>query len=126
MRRINVCEERGTGIDKVIKSVEIFQLPAPKFIHEDQFFKAVLYAPMALKDMNKDDKNRACYQHCCLKYVSNEVMTNESLRERFQIKQSNYPQASRIIADAIEAGMIKLSDPESKSKKQSSYIPFWA
>ncbi len=126
LRRINVCEERGTGIDKVIKSVEEYQLPAPRFVQEQQFFKAVLYAPTELKNMNRDDKNRACYQHCCLKYVSNQVMTNESLRERFQIKESNYPQASRIIAEAIEAGMIKLSDPQSKSKKLASYIPFWA
>ena len=31
MRRINICEERGSGIDKVIHAVEIFQLPPPSF-----------------------------------------------------------------------------------------------
>lgn len=31
MRRLNICEERGSGIDKVIRSVEVFQLPAPDF-----------------------------------------------------------------------------------------------
>ena len=31
MRRMNVCEERGSGIDKVIFQVELFQLPAPDF-----------------------------------------------------------------------------------------------
>ncbi|NEP12862.1 MAG: transcriptional regulator, partial [Symploca sp. SIO2C1] len=31
MRRINICEERGSGIDKVVHSVEVFQLPAPEF-----------------------------------------------------------------------------------------------
>ena len=31
MRRINICEERGSGIDKVVDSVEIFRLPALLF-----------------------------------------------------------------------------------------------
>jgi predicted HTH transcriptional regulator len=31
MRRLNICEERGSGVDKVISSVEAFQLPAPNF-----------------------------------------------------------------------------------------------
>ena len=28
MRRLNICEERGSGIDKVISQVELYQLPA--------------------------------------------------------------------------------------------------
>ena len=76
--------------------------------------------------MKKEDKIRACYQHCCLKYVSNEVMTNESLRGRFDIKDTNYPTASRIISDTIEAELIKASDPDNKSRKMASYIPVWA
>lgn len=31
MRRMHICEEGGTGIDKVIEAVEMFQLPAPDF-----------------------------------------------------------------------------------------------
>jgi ATP-dependent DNA helicase RecG len=31
MRRINICEERGSGIDKVIGEIELYQLPAPIF-----------------------------------------------------------------------------------------------
>ena len=29
MRRMKICEEGGTGIDKVISEVEIYQLPPP-------------------------------------------------------------------------------------------------
>jgi len=77
--------------------------------------------------MNKDDKVRACYLHCCLKYVAGkEKMNNTTLRERFQIKEENYPIASGIISDAMEAGLIKPSDPNNKSKRCMSYIPFWA
>jgi predicted HTH transcriptional regulator len=36
MRRMSICEEGGTGIDKVIEAVESFQLPAPDFFrHHD-------------------------------------------------------------------------------------------
>ncbi len=30
-RRLNMCEELGTGIDKVVGAVELFQLPPPVF-----------------------------------------------------------------------------------------------
>ena len=76
--------------------------------------------------MDKQDKVRACYQHCCLKYVELEKMTNKSIRNRFNIKEKNYPMASRIISDTLEAGLIKETDPRSTSRKFASYIPFWA
>lgn len=49
----------------------------------------------------------ACYQHACLKYVSNDKMTNKSLRQRLGIDDKNYPMASRIIRDSIDAKLIK-------------------
>lgn len=128
MRRINICEERGSGIDKVIYAVEKNQLPAPDFIEEEQFLRVFLYSHKLLKSMSTNDRVRACYQHCCLKQISKEVMTNESLRERFDIAKQNYPMASRIIADTIQSGLIKPQEIEGvgKSKKLAKYIPFWA
>ncbi|MEA4926743.1 MAG: ATP-binding protein [Syntrophomonadaceae bacterium] len=126
MRRVNICEERGSGIDKVVNAVESYQLPAPNFVAEENFLRVILYAYKSLKEMTKDDKIRACYQHCCLKYVSSDFMTNQSMRQRFQIEEKNYSTASRIIADTIRAGLIKDYDPDSKSKKFARYIPIWA
>jgi len=54
------------------------------------------------------------------------VMTNQSLRERFKIEDHNYSIASRIIKDALLDGAIKEDDPDSKSRKYASYLPFWA
>lgn len=125
MRRVNICEERGSGIDKVIFECEYYQLPAPKFIEGDNYTKVILYAHKTLRQMDKEDKIRACYLHACLKYVSTDYMTNKSLRERFGIDEKNYSMASRIIAEGIKAEMIKDSDPESNSKKHARYIPFW-
>lgn len=126
MRRLNICEERGSGIDKVIHSIEIFQLPAPNFIENDNFLRVILYSYKSLRQMDKDDKMRACYQHCCLKYVSSESMTNQTLRERFNIEEKNYSTASRIISDTIVAGFIKDYDSNNKSKKHAKYVPIWA
>ena len=53
-------------------------------------------------------------------------MTNSTLRERFKIPEQDYPIASRIIRDTIDAGLIKPDDPENKSKKHARYVPIWA
>ena len=74
----------------------------------------------------KKDKMRATYQHCCLKYVTNEKMTNQSLRSRFGIEERNAATASRIIGDTLNEGLVKNDDPNTNSKKYAKYIPFWA
>tara|TARA_R110000868_G_scaffold130408_1_gene340046 strand:+ start:196 stop:1641 length:1446 start_codon:yes stop_codon:yes gene_type:complete len=125
MRRLNICEERGSGIDKVLFQCELFQLPAPKFIEGNNYTRVILYSHKSLRQMDKEDKIRAAYLHCCLKIVSGEHMTNQSLRDRFGIKEKNYPIASRIISETIKAGRIKDSDPDSNSKKHAKYVPFW-
>lgn len=126
MRRVGVCEERGSGIDKVIFQCEYFQLPPPEFIAGDNFTRVILYSPKRFKEMDRKDKIRACYQHCCLKYVSGSLMSNQSLRDRFNIEGKNYPMISRVISDTLSEGLIKESDPNNKSKKYTKYIPIWA
>lgn len=126
MRRMGMCEERGSGVDKVVAQCELFQLPAPEFYAEDKFTRVIIYAPREFKEMNKSDRIRACYQHCVLKFLSGEYMSNQSLRERFGIDEKNYPMVSRVITDAKEAARIKDLDPENKANKHSKYIPYWA
>jgi ATP-dependent DNA helicase RecG len=126
LRRLNICEERGSGIDRAIASIEVFQLPAPKFIKETDYTRVIMYAHRSLSKMDKDDRVRACYQHCCLQYVNNQATNNQSVRKRFSITEPNYPMASRIISDTIDAGLIKPTDPDSNSRKHAAYKPFWA
>ncbi len=75
--------------------------------------------------MDKQDKVRACYLHACLKYVSGEYMTNQSLRERFGIEVHNYSIVSKIISETIQSGLIKDYDTDNKSKKYARYVPYW-
>jgi ATP-dependent DNA helicase RecG len=126
MRRFNICEERGSGIDKVVHEVELHQLPAPEIHVTDQHTKVTLFATKSLNAMSKADKVRACYQHACLSQLSSEVMTNSSLRKRFGISDPNYSIASRIIADTLAEELIRPHDPDSSSKKHAKYLPFWA
>lgn len=125
MRQVGICEERGSGVDRAINACEIYQLPAPNIQNEDDYTRVTLYAPKSLNQMEINDKIRAVYQHCALKYVTGEFMTNESIRKRFGIEDKNYSSASRIIKLAIEAGAIKQLNPESKANRYQKYVPYW-
>lgn len=124
MRRMNICEERGSGVDRALAAIEVAQLPAPEFRGEPEFTKVLLYAYGEFKNMSRPDRVRACYQHCCLKWVCRDFMTNTTLRERLGIKDSNYPMASKVIKQTVDTGLIKPADPENKSTKKK-YIPRW-
>ena len=126
MRRMGFCEEKGSGLDKVIFYNELYQLPPINVVVAENRTRVTIYSYRTLNKLDKKEKIRACYQHACLKYVSNEKMTNQSLRERFKIEQHNYSIASRIIRDALKDGAIKEDNPENKSRKYASYLPFWA
>lgn len=126
MRRMGFCEEKGSGMDKAVYHNELYQLPAIKITVNENKTIITLFAYQPLNKMDRDDRIRACYQHACLKYVSNDKMTNSSLRERFGIEEQNSAIASRIIKEALDAGAIKEDDPNATSKKFRKYAPFWA
>lgn len=126
MRRLRICERQGSGIDKVIDSIETWQLPAPDFRNSEKHFTAVLFSHLPFDDMSRKDKIRACYQHCCLRFMMSERMTNQSLRERFDLSESKTDVSSQVIRNTMDAGMIKLEDPESTSKRYARYVPYWA
>ncbi len=126
MRRMNICEERGSGVDRAIGCIEVYQLPAPDFQEDEDFTRVTLFAHQIYSAMRREDRVRACYQHACLKYVCREFMTNATLRKRLGIDDTNYPIASRIIGDTMEAGLIRLQDPETRSNRSRIYVPYWA
>jgi predicted HTH transcriptional regulator len=126
MRRIGVCEEKSSGIDRVISTVEVYQLPAPEFSEAYRRTAVTVFGPRDFEKMARNDRVRACYQHCCLRYVLKDRMTNQSLRERFKLPESRAETASRIIADTIEEGRIKLDGTAGGSRRYAKYVPFWA
>lgn len=123
MRRMRLCEEQGTGIDKVIFHVELHQLPPPDFRTEGDAVRTVLFGPRRFAEMTPDERIRACYQHAALRFVSGERMKNSTLCERFGIDPKNASQASVIIGQCQKAGLIRPADP---THPRSGYVPFWA
>ena len=87
--------------------------------------KVTLYAHQKLTEMDSNDRIRACYQHCVLCWVGNNLMTNTTLRQRLAISDENYSMASRVIRDTIDAGLIKPHDPDT-SPRYMKYVPAWA
>ena len=126
MRRFAICEEKSSGIDKVIQAVEEHQLPAPDFKQAFRRTEVVLFGPRSFEAMDRDARVRACYQHCCFRYIRKQKMTNQTLRERFRLTDAKAATVSQVIEAAIEAGMIKSSDSALTSTRYRSYIPQWA
>lgn len=124
MRRIGICEERGSGWDKVVFQTELYQLPAPLVEATADHTRVVLFAHRPLTKMDKDDRVRAVYLHACLRYVNREYLTNTSVRSRFGIEAKNSATASRLIKEAMEANAIVPYDPKS-SKRLMKYVPWW-
>jgi predicted HTH transcriptional regulator len=125
MRRLGICEERGSGIDKIVASIERLSLPPPLFRGAAGSTVVTLFAERPFQRMSQDERIRACYQHACLHYAAADPMSNTSLRERLGLGQGQHPQASLVIRAAIEAGRIKPL-AEDQARRNARYIPFWA
>lgn len=126
MRRMNICEEKSSGIDRVVAQAEAFQLPAPEFRSAHNRTVVIVHGLRPFADMDRNDRVRACHQHCVLRYVMAERMTNQSLRERFGLSEGQSATASQIINATIEAGFIKSDEAVGSSKKYARYLPSWA
>lgn len=125
MRRMNVCEERGTGVDKVVGSCELYQLPAPRFDAADGFTRSTLFATRSLTRMDPGERIRAVYWHACLRHVNGQHTNNATVRQRFAIADANSAMASRLLKEAEAAGVIRIFDPTAALKLRR-YVPWWA
>lgn len=126
MRRFGICEEKSSGIDRVVQSAEFYQLPAPDFQAMHLRTRVTIYGPRAFDEMGRDDRIRACYQHCALKWVMAERMTNQTLRERFGLPEGKSAVVSQIIAATVETGLIKPDERVGTSRRLARYLPSWA
>lgn len=125
MRRLGICEERGSGWDKVVAETELYQLPAPLAEQTDDHTRVALFAHKPLAQMDKEERIHACYLHACLKFVMRTQLTNSSLRNRFGIEEKNKAAVSRYIREAVDAGRIKPVASDA-GRRYMEYVPFWA
>ena len=125
MRRFGICEEKSSGIDRVVTEVETYQLPPPDFQVLTNRTVVTVFARKPFADMDRAERVRACYQHCVLKYVMGETMTNASLRERFGLPDSKAAVTSLVISAATEEGLVRLDERVGRSRKDARYLPYW-
>ncbi len=126
MRRMHICEEKSSGIDQVIEAAETFQLPAPAFRVGHKRTIVVIFGHKPFNEMGRENRIRACYQHCVLKYILNKPMTNQTLRQRFGLTADKSVSVSQLISATIEAKLIVADGVAGTSKKLARYLPFWA
>lgn len=126
MHKCGICEERGSGYDKVIHATSKNSMLAPKIENQsDKFTKVTLYLKVPFDLISKEDRVRTCYMQTCFLYVNGEAISNNSVRELFGIDEKDKYKASRIIKDTLEAKFIKPVD-ENTAPRYMKYIPFWA
>ncbi len=126
MHKCGICEERGSGYDKVIRATGKEKLLAPMIINQsNQFTKTVLFSKIPFDLITKEDRIRTCYMQSCLAYVEFNSISNADIRELFDLDDKDKVKASRIIKDTLIAGLIKPLDPET-APRYMKYIPIWA
>ena len=127
MRLLRFCEERGSGIDRVVAAAEEAGLPPPGFevLAADgggaDFMRVRFHGPRAFGQMSQEERLRAVYQHACLLYQRGERLTNASLRQRLRLPDRQVAQVSRLISQARERRLVRPADDAERS-----YIPAWA
>ena len=126
MHKCGICEERGSGYDKIIEATGKNELLAPRVENQNnQFTKAVLFAKIPFDMTAKEDRVRTCYMQACLAYVNYAAINNTDIRHLFGLGIEGKVKASRIIKDTMSAGLIKVLDPDT-APRYIKYIPFWA
>lgn len=127
LRRLRMCEELGTGWDKIILVCEYFNLQAPliDLYHNTDSIKITIFSHRNFSDISLEDKIWSTYLHCCIKYVQGDYMSNKSLRERFGLASSSISSVSRLISATVEKGLIKSIDPTT-APRYMKYTPIWA
>ena len=125
MRRLRLCEEFGTGWDKIVLSCELQQLPAPRIELFNDSTRVTLFSEREFSDLSLDEKLWACYLHACIMYLQGEQLTNSPLRKRFGLKDTTAGSVSRLIKIAVDKGYIKPLDSTTASRYRK-YLPTWA
>lgn len=125
MHRCGICEERGSGYDKIIAATSANALLAPKIENQNnQFTKVTLYSKIPFELTTKEDRVRTCYMFACLAFVNSSAISNSEIRTVFGLEEKDKVKASRVIHDTINAKLIKPVDP-STAPRYMKYIPFW-
>ena len=125
MRTLRICERASTGIDKALAAMEKVRGAPISFQTGGQdVTEAIVFATRPYAKLSPGLKALACYQHCALRSLHHEPMTNVSFRERFGLNASKREDVSRLFKKLVDRKLIKRSII-GHSNKHASYVPQW-
>lgn len=126
MHKCGICEERGSGYDKIVYATSSNKMLAPKVENQNnQFTKVVLFAKVPFELTTKEDRVRTCYMQACLSYVKFKPIANTDVRSLLGLEDKDKVKTSRIIKDTVQAVLIKPVDPDT-APRYMRYVPYWA
>lgn len=125
LSKFHITESRGTGIDKVVYSLEQAHLPAVEILSKGTTATQVtIREKKAFSDLSVTEKNESIYWDASLKYVNDMKISNSSIRKTFNLSDKEASQVSKAITSSLEAHLIKPYD-KNASKRYMEYIPYW-
>lgn len=123
MHRVGICEERGSGYDKVVSYIEENNLPAPEIKTNAKSLTVILRKEKPFDLLSREELIQICYNHTCLNYIQGRITNNTSLRARFNLDENERYKVSRIFKLAIESKVIK--EIVGTGPKNREYLPIW-
>ncbi len=125
MRKLGLCEDLGSGWDRMVALCESQWLPVPKIENFENRTRVTLVYEKVFTNLTMEERLWALYMHACIKYVQSEQLSNSSLRKRFGLKDSSSGSISRLIKEAVQRAYIKPVNPDT-APRYMRYIPYWA
>ncbi len=126
MHKCGICEERGSGYDKIVTATSSNAMLAPKVESQNgKFTKAVIFARVPFDITTMEERVWTCYMQACLAYVQFKSIANADIRNLFGLTEKEKAKVSRIIKETISAGLIRPVDPET-APRYMRYVPFWS
>ena len=127
MRRMGICEEKSSGIDRVVQAAEVYQLPAPDFRSIFRRTSVTIFGP---RQFERDGPQRPSARLLpALRPEVGDVAAHDQ-----PVAAGAFPPAvrteaaiaSQVIAATIEAGPDQAGPKRRRLRKFARYLPFWA
>ena len=125
MRRMKMCEELGSGWDKIVLACEDMCLPVAKIDLYEDSVRVKVFSEVHFSSMSLEERVLSCYFHACVQFLKGEYLTNSSLRKRFGLDSKSSGAVSRVIKRAVEEKYICPFE-EGTAPRYMKYVPSWA
>ena len=126
MREMNMCENRGSGIQRLMSENEIHRRADPEFLVVGGLTKARITGKQNFTSLTLDERIWAVFMHASFRFESGSHMTNATFRERYGLTKARTTLVTNAINATLDVGMIKQYDESSQSRRYAKYVPFWA